>query len=131
MPSSRSSARALGHRAGFDYHDISSTVILSIRTQSKVRPIYHVLSTTSSTHSDVELVSVRQTRWRQLVAQSSATRKTQAAFVSGADDGVALPVSQTGFARDNGRTLGNVDSIRDQAAFGVLAGTPVITQEPY
>jgi len=40
---------------------------------------------------------------------------------------VALPVSQTGFARDNGRTLGNVDSIRDQAASGVLAGTLVIT----
>ena len=36
-------------------------------------------------------------------------------------DGVALPVSQTGFARDNGRTLGNVNSIGDQAASGVLA----------
>ena len=47
--------------------------------------------------------------------------------MSGADDGVALPVSQTGFARDNGRTLGNVNSIRDQAASGVLAGTSVIT----
>src|SRR5271167_1619031 len=54
-------------------------------------------------------------------------QREQAAFVSGADDGVALPVSQTGFARDNGRTLGNVDSIGDQAASGVLAGTPVIT----
>ena len=38
-----------------------------------------------------------------------------------------LPVSQTGFARDNGRTLGNVNSIRDQAASSVLAGTLVIT----
>jgi hypothetical protein len=27
-------------------------------------------------------------------------QREQAAFVSGADDGVALPVSQTGFARD-------------------------------
>jgi len=53
-------------------------------------------------------------------------QREQAAFVSGADDGVALPVSQTGFARDNGRTLGNVDSIRDQAASGVLAGTFVM-----
>ena len=35
---------------------------------------------------------------------------------------VALPVSQTGFARDNGRTLGNVDSIRDQAASGAPSG---------
>ena len=44
----------------------------------------------------------------------------QAAFVSGADDGVALPISQTGFACDNGRTLGNINSIGDQAASGVL-----------
>jgi hypothetical protein len=54
-------------------------------------------------------------------------QREQAAFVSGADDSVALPVSQTGFARNNGRTLGNVDSIGDQAASGVLAGTLVIT----
>ena len=51
----------------------------------------------------------------------------QAAFVPGADDGVALPVSQAGFARDNGRTLGNVDFIGDQAASSVLAGTFVVT----
>src|SRR5579862_1753680 len=51
----------------------------------------------------------------------------QAAFVSGADDGVAFPVSQAGFARDDGWTLGNVDSIGDQAASSVLAGTFVVT----
>src|SRR5271169_1817647 len=54
-------------------------------------------------------------------------QREQAAFVSGADDGVALPISQTSFARDNGWTFGNVDSIGDQATSGVLAGTPVIT----
>ena len=54
-------------------------------------------------------------------------QREQAAFVSSADDGVALPVSQTGFARDNGWTFGNVDSIGDQATSGVLAGTLVIT----
>ena len=48
-------------------------------------------------------------------------QREQAAFVSGTDNGIALPVSQTGFARDNGRTLGNVDSIGDQTAPGVLA----------
>ena len=47
-------------------------------------------------------------------------QREQAAFVSSADDGVALPVSQTGFARDNGWTFGNVDSIGDQATSGVL-----------
>src|SRR5271165_2018215 len=54
-------------------------------------------------------------------------QREQAAFVSGADDGVALPVSQAGFARDNGRTLRNVGSIRDEAASSVPAGTFVIT----
>ena len=54
-------------------------------------------------------------------------QREQAAFVPGADDGVALPVSQTGLTRDNGWTLGNVDSIGDQAASGILAGTLVIT----
>ena len=49
-----------------------------------------------------------------------------AALVSGTDNGIALPVSQTGFARDNGRTLGNVDSIGDQTASGVLAAALVI-----
>jgi hypothetical protein len=28
----------------------------------------------------------------------------QAALVSGTDNGIALPISQTGFARDDGRT---------------------------
>ena len=54
-------------------------------------------------------------------------QREQAAFVPGADDGVALPVSQTGLTRDNGWTLGNVDFIGDQAASGILAGTLVIT----
>src|SRR5208337_3396082 len=54
-------------------------------------------------------------------------QREQAAFVSGADDSVALPVSQAGFARDNGRTLRNVGSIRDEAASSVPAGTFVIT----
>ena len=45
----------------------------------------------------------------------------------GADDGVALPVSQAGLTRDNGWTPGNVDFIGDQAASGILAGTLVIT----
>ena len=47
--------------------------------------------------------------------------------MSGADNGVTLPIPQASFARDNGRTLGNVDSIWDQAASGVLTGTLVIT----
>ena len=50
-------------------------------------------------------------------------QREQAAFVSSADDGVAFPISQTRFARDNGRTLRNVDSIGDQATSCVLAGT--------
>jgi hypothetical protein len=53
-------------------------------------------------------------------------QREQAAFVPGADDSIALPVSQTGFARDDGRTLGNVDSIGDQATSGVLASAFVI-----
>ena len=48
-------------------------------------------------------------------------QREQAAFVPGADDGVALPVSQTGLTRDNGWTLGNVDFIGDQAASGIMA----------
>src|SRR5271169_6682451 len=35
--------------------------------------------------------------------------------------------SQAGLTRDNGWTLGNVDSIGDQAASAILAGTLVIT----
>ena len=46
-------------------------------------------------------------------------QREQAAFVSGADDGVALPISQTSFARDNGWTFGNVNflGIRPRPAF--------------
>ena len=44
-------------------------------------------------------------------------QREQAAFVPGTDNGIALPVSQTSFARDNGRTLGNVDFIGDQTAY--------------
>jgi hypothetical protein len=53
-------------------------------------------------------------------------QREQAALVSGTDNGIALPVSQTGFARDNGRTLENVDSIGNQTASGVLAAALVI-----
>jgi hypothetical protein len=41
-------------------------------------------------------------------------------------NGIALPVSQTGFARDNGRTFGNVGSIGDQTASGVTPKTPAM-----
>ena len=41
-----------------------------------------------------------------------------------ADNGIVLPVSQTGFARDNGRTLGN-GFIGDKTASGVLAAALV------
>jgi len=35
-------------------------------------------------------------------------QREHAAFVSSTDNGIALPVSQTGFARDNGRTLSSL-----------------------
>ena len=44
-------------------------------------------------------------------------QREQAAFPSSADNCITLP------ARDDSRALGNVDSIRDQAGPGVLAGT--------
>jgi hypothetical protein len=50
-------------------------------------------------------------------------QREQAALVSGTDN---LPVSQTGLARDNGRTIGNVDSIGNHTASGVLAAALVI-----
>ena len=57
----------------------------------------------------------------------SLDQREQATFVSGADDGSPSQSPQASFARDNGRTLGNVGSIWDQAASGVFAGTLVIT----
>ena len=57
----------------------------------------------------------------------SLDQREQATFVSGADNGVTLPIPQASFARDNGWTLRNVDSIWDQATSGVLAGTLVVT----
>ena len=58
-----------------------------------------------------------------LVSCVFAHQREQAAFVSGADDGVALPVSQTSFARDNNQTLRNIYSIKDQTASSVLTDT--------
>ena len=43
----------------------------------------------------------------------SLDQREQAAFVSGADNGVTLPIPQASFACDNGRTVGNVDAIWD------------------
>ena len=50
-------------------------------------------------------------------------QSAHAAFASSAAAWITLPVSQTSFAHDDSRPLGNVDSIGDQAAPGVLAGT--------
>src|SRR4029077_11194814 len=46
----------------------------------------------------------------------SLDQREQATFVSGAGNGVALPIPQASFARDDGRAIRNVGSIWDQAA---------------
>src|SRR5271165_2372166 len=92
------------------------------------RGVHEVADRLEATHGCLLCCARGRTRQLDVFGELgfALDQREQAAFVSGADDGVALPVSQTGFARDNGRTLGNGDSIRDQAASSVLAGTLVI-----